>query len=213
MIYKIEFILKSPVSFTVVPTFDALLAWCYMKDKYGYVEQKLDIAESEMETFEDMPLVRHKDGYFMASWLCFDKSIEAISSWKKRWDNCHDSRVQFKGVRKVRINAGEFKSYDMPLVTHKIDKCWFYFISEDVDRVRVLVSNYLFGIGKKTSQGFGEIESFSIQESLENPFDGICRPIPVKFEDLKDFNSIKTIRLGYKPPYWLPSNQVACFMP
>lgn len=211
MIYKIEFTFKKPVSFTFLPTFDAILAWCYMKDKYGYVEQKLDIAEDEIESFEDMPIVRHADGYFMASWIYFGESIEGISSWKKRWDNRHDSRAKFSGVRKVRISAGEFKAYDMPIVTNKIDKCWFYFMSENVDRVRSLVANHLYGIGKKTSQGFGEIDGFTIQESLENPFNGICRPIPVKYEDLLGNVSIKTRRLGFKPPYWLPKHQVLCF--
>lgn len=199
------------MSFTYLPVFDSILAWCYLKEKYGYVEQKLDIKEEDIDSFEDLPITKHKDGYFQASWLYFEKSIESISSWKKRWDSRHDSRTKFSGVRKVRTNAGEFKSYDMPIVIQNIDTCWFYFMSENVDRVRVLVSKHLFGIGKKTSQGLGEIESFTIEEATENPFEGICRPIPVKYEDLINYKAIKTRRLGYKPPYWLPYNQTACF--
>lgn len=210
--YKITFNLKSPVSFIDLPTFDGVLAWCYMKDKYGIVEQKLTI--DNVESFEDMPLCKHPDGYFIASWMQYDKAkaIEYTGSWKKRWANQHDHLADFgKKVKKVRINAGEFKSYDMPVVLQNIKTVWFYFASDNIERVRYLVANHLWGIGKKTAQGYGEVESFQIEEIEYNPFlSEVIRPIPVNESDLANLQKLSVRLMGFRPPYWLPENQGFC---
>lgn len=210
--YKITFKLKSPVSFIELPTFDGILAWCYMKDKYGIVEQKLTI--DNPESFDDMPLCKHPDGYFIASWIQYEKekSIEFTGSWKKRWDNRHEHLTDFgKKVRKVRSNAGEYKAYDMPIVLQNIKDVWFFFASENIERVRYLVANHLWGIGKKTSQGYGEIDSFEITEIDNNPFlETVLRPIPVNQTDLSNLQNLSVKLMGYRPPYWLPENQTFC---
>jgi len=213
--YKIEFKMRSAISFVELPTFDGLLAWCYMKQKYGIVEQKLTLTESELESFDDMPLTKHPDGYFMASWMQFDESlaIESTATWKKRWANEHDHLVDFgKKTKKVRISAGEFKSYDMPITIHDIKVCWFYFDTEEIEKVKELLK-YLYGIGKKTTQGYGEIESFSIEKISFNPFaEKVIRPIPVKPIDIVKNANLSVKMMGYKPPYWLPSNQGYCLV-
>ena len=210
MNYKITFHLKSPVCFIEKPTFDGLLAWCMMKDKYGHVEQALNV--DTIDSFDDMPIIRHDDGYFMASWMMYENDVEFTGSWKKRWANQHDHLVDFgKKKKKVRINAGEFKSYNMPLNLHSLEKVSFYFQSKNIDEVKRLLA-YLWGIGKKTSQGYGEIDFFVINAIDYNPFDGnIIRPIPVKnVEELKG-RTLSVRLMGFKPPYWLPVNQTFCF--
>lgn len=212
--YKITFTLKSAVSFVELPTFDGLLAWCYMKDKYGSVPQKLNLAKEELESFDDLPLVKHEDGYFMASWMRFDegKALEFTGSWKKRWANEHDHLADFgKKVKKVRVTAGEYKSYNMPIVLHRVRDVWFYFDSNNVEEVKRLLS-HLWGIGKKTSQGYGEISIFNIEQVDYNPFEQIIRPIPVKQDDLKNLRMINMRLMGWKPPYWLPENQEFCII-
>lgn len=210
--YKITFNLKTAVSFIERPTFDGVLAWCYMKEKYGIVEQKLTI--ENQESFEDMPIIQHPDGYFIASWMQFNeqKAVEFTGSWKKRWANQHDHLADFgKKVSKVRINAGDYKSYDMPIVLQNIKQVWFYFASTDIERVRQLVSKHLWGIGKKTAQGYGEIEGFEIESIDYDPFlTKVLRPIPVKNEDLKNLTNLNVRMMGFRPPYWLPENQTYC---
>lgn len=210
--YKITFNLKSAISFVERPLFDGILAYCWMKEKYGEVPQKLTINEAEVESFE-LPLKKHEDGYFMASWLMFDESnhVEAVGSWKKRWANEHDHLTNFQGKkRKVRVVAGEFKSYNMPLVLHNVGKCWFYF-DGDAEAVKSLIEKHLWGIGKKTSQGYGEIGRFEIEKVDFNPFQEIIRPIPIKQEDLKNAGGVAMRWMGWKPPYWLPQHQGFCW--
>ena len=185
-----------------------------MKDKHGIVQQQLTI--ENVESFDDMPLVRHPDGYFIASWMQFDesKAIEFTQTWKKRWANQHDHLVDFgKKVPKVRINAGDYKSYDMPIVLQNVKEVWFFFASDDIDRVRTLVSKHLWGIGKKTAQGYGEIEGFEIEKIDGNPFlTSILRPIPVNDSDLKNLSQLSVQMMGFRPPYWLPENQKFCLV-
>lgn len=211
MNYKITFDLKTPVSFTAKPVFDALLAWCYIKDRHGFVIQSLSVAN--IENFNQLPIIRHEKGYFMASWMQFDpsKTIEYTGSWKKRWANQHDHLVDFKGKsRKVLINAGQYKAYDMPIVLHDIRKVWFYFQSNDIDEVQRLIDTHLWGIGKKTAQGFGQIGAYKIESITHNPFTAIIRPIPVEIGDMTALKNIKTRLMAWKPPYWLPENMTYC---
>lgn len=209
--YKITFQLKSAISFIDLPVFDALLAWCYMKEKYGYVDQKLTIVQEEIELFHDLPIKKHDEGYFIASWMQFDetKEIEFTSTWKKRWANKTDHIVNFgKKLKKVMINKGDYKSYDIPIVLHNIKEVWFYFESKNIKEVENLISKHLYGIGKKTSQGYGEIESFEIENIDFNPFEQIIRPIPASSDYILQGGSARM--MGYRPPYWLPENQKLC---
>lgn len=212
--YKITFTLKSPVSFIEKPTFDGMLAWCWMKEKYGTVPQKLNLEKEELENFDELPLEKHHDGYFMASWMLYNEgqALEFTGSWKKRWANEHDHLTDFSGKkRKIRTSAGEFKAYNMPIVLNRIKEVWFYFESDNVAMVKKLLS-HLWGIGKKTSQGYGEIGGFAIEEIDFNPFEGkVIRPVPAKVEDLKQSGTLSVRMMGYKPPYWLPENQGFCW--
>jgi len=215
--YKITFHLEAPVSFIQRPVFDGILAWCWMKEKHGAVEAPLSIPAEKVETFDDLPITRHPPGYFIASWMMFDemKAVEFLGSWKKRWDQRHDGLADFgKKKRKVRINAGEFKSYDMPITLHQIREVWFYFDSPDVEQVEHLL-RHLYGIGKKTSQGYARITLFEIEEINHNPFTSIIRPIPATEKDISQLlaSGGHIGQMAWKPPYWLPENHAFCYLP
>jgi CRISPR type IV-associated protein Csf3 len=216
--YKITFHLTSPISFIDRPIFDGLLAYCYLREKHGSLLQKLSLTTEEMDDFSGLPLVRHPDGWFLASWMLFDeeKATEYTGSWKKRWAAQHDHLVDFgKKVAKVRTTGGPFKAYDQPIVLHSVRKVWFFFASEDVKEVERLLSRHLFGIGKKTSQGYGQFSHFEIEAERLNVFGGkqIIRPIPAREEDLKRLKegSFNLRMMAWKPPYWLPANMAFCF--
>lgn len=208
MNYKITFKIKTPMSFSGAVMFDGILAYAYAQEQLTGVDcqtQKLSYSKDELIDFSPMPLVKHEDGYFMASWMFYEDTVEYLGSWKKRWANEHDELSDFGSQkRKVRINAADFKSYDTPIRLVDIPECWFFFQSDNPDEVSRLISNHVFGIGKKTSQGNGLIESFSITPIDYNPFKNTIRPIPVGAPG----PGIQFV--GYYPPYWMQENQGFC---
>lgn len=217
--YKITFKLATPISFIDIPTFDGILSYAFAREKlkgHRFV-QKLNIEREEMLDFSEMPIAIHEKGYFMASRMFWDetKAIEHTQRWRKRWANKHDKIADFgKNQRKIEINKGAFKNYDMPLRVVSIDKVWFYFQSESMQEVDRLIRKWVYFLGKKRSQGYGEISSFDI-EKAEFDFSKIFRPIPVElFEiDLKKFEKIEIRYCAWKPPYWLLENFDECYTP
>lgn len=214
--YKIIFKLLTPVSFIDIPTFDGILSYAFAREKLKGQRfvQKLNLTKEEILDFSEMPIAMHENGYFMASRMFWDKSkaIEHTQRWRKRWANKYDGIADFGNkIRKVRINSSEFKSYDMPLRVMSIDSVWFYFQSESMQEVDRLVRKWIYFIGKKRSQGYGEISFFNIKKA-EFDFSKIFRPIPS--ESLKiDFQKFEKIEIRYcawKPPYWLPENFAQC---
>lgn len=212
--FKITFKLKNQISFIDIPTFDGVLAYAYAKEKLPGCDfaQKLSFSKDEILDFSEMPISKHEKGYFLASFMFFDesKAIEHIQKWRKRWDNKHDYIADFDGkVRKVRIDAADFKSYDIPLRVIAIDKIWFYFVSENVNEVERLISRHIYFLGKKRSQGYGEIANFEIEKS-DFDFKTIFRPIPIDFVE-KNSTFVSEIRYcSWQPPYWLPENFTQC---
>jgi hypothetical protein len=216
--YKIIFKLNTPVAFIDRPTFDGILAYAYAKNRLGGagMAQKLNIPKSELINFSEMPLQQHPDGYFIASSMFYDeeRAVEFTEKWRKRWANKYDHLADFgKQKRKIRVNAGQYKSYDMPLRVVRIDQVWFYFRTDRQQEVGRLLNNFIHFIGKKRSQGYGEIDRYIFEES-DYPFTDIYRPIPVRFLDWHNFEGQATIREhSWKPPYWLPENIETCAIP
>ena len=214
--YKITFNLQTPISFLERPTFDGLLAFCYAKellqDKFS---QKLSYDKKEQIDFSEMPLITHKNGYFMASSMFFDKSEDFTERWRKRWDNRNDFKADLgKRLRKVQITKAAFKSYDMPYPLSAIPKVWFYFQSADIEKVKYLILEHLAGVGKKVNYGNGIIKDFEIKESNFN-FNCVFRPIPKKYatsEMLLNSQKVVFNFCAWKPPYWDANNFEECFL-
>lgn len=213
MIYKITFELASPISFLEKPVFDSLLAYCYMREKLGGFEQKLDLLHEECIDFPSLLPLKSKESagakYSIASWMFWEESQckEFQESYKKRFDFYNDSVLHFNGkTEKIAIDKGEFKSYDIPFTVYSIPRVWFFFESEEVSDVIFLLKKHLMGIGKKTAYGFGRIKSFLLQECEEDPFVRIIRPIPAE-QPTPD-----TRFCGFRPPYWARINQRHCYV-
>lgn len=206
--YKITFNFVSPICFIDQPVFDSIIAYALIKEKQGSVIQKLNL--DQIDDFSELPIKKHKDGYFISSVMFFNENINSTGSWKKRWANKYDFIADFgKSKRKINITRSEFKSYDVPINLYSIKQGWFYFDSDNIDRVKELIDKYIVGIGKKISQGYGFFDSYTIESSNVN-FDKILmRPIPANKTDLPGI--IKYT--GWKPPYWLPANMDLCKCP
>lgn len=211
MNYKINFKMKSPVSFQDFIMFDGVIAYAYACEKNkekGPRVGRLSFKKEDLIDFSPMPIEMHEDGYFMASWGFYEKDglVEHLASWKKRWAEEADYLADFgKNKRKVDIARGNFKSYNSQIRVVDLANIWFYFQSYDIEEVKRLLDTYVVGLGKKISQGYGLIDSYEIEKLDYNPFGGqIVRPIPAK-------ETIGNMRfLGFRPPYWLAENQTFC---
>lgn len=118
-------------------------------------------------------------------------------------------------VKKIDRGRGYFKDYRMRFITIPARTVTFYAcgIKEEIQELL----EALPGLGKKVSVGFGEIQSFSIEEIDEDISvvkDGVAmRPIP---KDMLQYWGDLAV-LAYKPPYWdrtcvkecVPPNQTA----
>lgn len=225
--YKITFELKSPISFIEPPVFDSIIAYCYMKEYYPEKMKFKDLSldsESKIDflSFENFPIKKHESGlYFLSSFMQYEKEkgLNFTGSWKKRWDNKHDKIADFgKSKRQIEIDKGAFKSYDMPLNLYVLPKVWFYFDSDNIKEVEKLVTKHLYGLGKKTSQGYGEISNIQIETLDYNPFDNIIRPVPIKSLNIPEKEKTDLMLSGkvsycaFKPPYWETKFFEACLI-
>lgn len=203
--YKIIFNMISPVSIIDLVTFDALISYCvFMEHNKNNVFKTAQGKELTPE-LQDIPIKKHKEGFYLSSYMIFSDKIEGVDRWRKRWHNMDDSIVDFKkSKRRIDTGRGFSKSYDMPILTISTKNISFYFDTNDVKKVEKLISDHLRGIGKKCSIGYGWFGSFKIEES-NNEKMLFYRPVPKSFKhkDVKyrdDFGAIK-------PPYWYSGNQ------
>jgi hypothetical protein len=211
--YKIIFKINTPIAFTDTPLFDGILSYAYAREVLGdKFTQKLSLNESI--DFSGMP-VEMEDGYFIASKMFWDEkaAVEHTQRWRKRWANKRDSLADFgKLKRKVRVDSGEFKSYDIPLSCLSVPEVWFYFKTGNVEEVSRLLEKWVYFIGKKRSQGYGEVADFAIEKS-DYDFPIGFRPIPADLIDISNLQGKINVRYcSWKPPYWEPGNFSDCIV-
>lgn len=148
----------------------------------------------------------------------FGDNRESITSWSKRWNEQDDELVKFKGKGKKRVDigAGFYKNYHMPVVTKSYKTISFY-VRGDLGEVERLLENYISYLGKKGSQGFGQVRKWEFVE-IEKDYsifkDGkLMRPIPAK-QDKIDFEIKNMVARQHPttPPYWRPEREL-CLMP
>ncbi len=214
MNYKITIEFGSSLIFDHIPTFDGLLAYAAVREELGQEGMKsaTSLTAEEIEWSNGLiPLRQDERGVFMASWLLWDENAHAQGgvSWKKRFEEKHSHLVDFGGKRrKVKINAGQFKSYNVPMTTHSIRQGWFFFQTDDLDRVINLFDTHICGLGKKRSQGYGDIVGYDIRPIDYDPFSGtVIRPVPT------DDPEEEGILMAWRSPYWEPSNFAVCRRP
>jgi hypothetical protein len=227
--YRIQFEMESPLCFMDRPIFDALIVYCYMKEKYGNVPVNLELDENQLKYFPDLPIEYHPDGYPLSSVMMWEtqyppesntpfcEDFEFEGSWKKRWCSKHDVLADFgKNLRKVHTGKGAFKSFDVPLPLHNIESVHFYFVG-DLERVKYLIDKHLTGIGKKISQGYGFFKTYGVSPGHRQLFEDILlRPVPIKSAIHYRYHETNphVIKFcGYRPSYYLQENQAKCLYP
>lgn len=219
---EIKFYMNSPIVAIDYLHLDSILAAAIMKEKIG--EEYYDYKPNESQLIDiDLPLDK-KYGVWCSS-IGFGNNKESIGSWCKRWENKYDDCVKFNGKKeRVDIGSGYFKSYHIPLVIKSYDYVIFY-VRGDKEEISRLLNTYINYIGKKSSQGYGEIREIIINEIKE---DWSCfkdnkpmRPIPIReypnyLKDLINKGIEFTIQTGLysiKTPYWRTDCLEKCYIP
>lgn len=205
---KITAFLTSPYVSTDYIFFDALISSAVWQDRMG--DSAFNIPENKTDIFHiPLPLKRigTKEPFYAAS-IGFPKhAVEGTARWRKQTD--------IESKKKIRIGSGEYKRYDMPMPYTSAEEIVFYANGNRAEIERLL--QYIPGIGKKRTQGYGNVRSWLV-ESSEHDWsivrDGVpMRPIPVS--EAAQFNLICDVEMLFavRSPYWHRSNLTKAFMP
>ena len=137
-----------------------------------------------------------------------------IHHWNKRIDEPMLAHLVDRGAlkpRRVQLGAGEFKSYHQPVYSEIVERLVWY-VEGDERRIRELVPR-IRALGKKRGTGGGrvlrwEIEPHDVPDRWLYREDGaLARSMPL---DSAEAWEGERILAGFRPPYWLPSNQAVC---
>lgn len=148
------------------------------------------------------------DWYYAASWAQWNGAVaEGHDHWNKRLDLGLSDLIDF-GPRKARFEfaSGRYKSYHMPVFyRHAISVDWY--VRGLKDELENLL-RFATHLGKKTSQGFGSVLRWQVEEieddwSVRNAAGELVRAIPGE----------RGVLIGFRPSYWLPKNQALCEVP
>lgn len=149
---------------------------------------------------------------------------EFVGSWSKRWDDKHDDVVEFgnRGKKRIDVGAGHFKNYHMPLVLKSYKTISFY-VRGDMEEIKILLENYIFYLGKKGSQGYGQIREWEFTEIEQNyslwKDDRPMRPIPAKYceeyikSQMAAGKEVNVREHPIIPPYWREDCRELCVIP
>ena len=186
-----------------------------LKDEYYNGENKYGTKE-EIDNWLGDILDKEKEVYCTS--IGFGDCLESVTSWSKSFDSKNDDIINFtgKGKKRVDIGGGYFKNYHMPIVLKSFKTITFY-VRGDMGKVKHLLENYIFYLGKKGSQGFGEVVLWEF-EKIENDYslfkDGdVMRPLPARLCDLENIENYKVQNYAIIPPYWREDNIELCVMP
>ena len=196
---------------------DGILLYAEMKEIYG--DNIIDPKFDEVLYPDTVPLAKkHSETefwYYAASFAQYEAKGEYIQRWHKRFRDEYSQMIDFQGRRgKVIIGQGQYKAYQMPLISYLIDEMWWYVVGEK-ERIEYLLSRISY-LGKKRAQGQGLVMKWKVEEIPEDwseiKDDRWTRAVPCKFlEDIRPGMNF-TYR-SYRPPYWHPSSFAMCTVP
>lgn len=198
---------------------DGILLYAEMKEIFG--DGMPDPKFLDKLSYPDtMPLAKkHAETdywYYAASFAQYENHGEYIQRWHKRFRDEYAHLIDFRGRRKrVIIGQGEYKAYQMPLVSYIVDDMIWYVVGEK-ERIEYLLNKIPF-IGKKRAQGQGLVLEWEVKEIAEDWSEmrggKWTRSIPAPlFADVPLKPGIQYVYRSYRPPYWHPSCFAMCTM-
>lgn len=205
---KITASLTSPYVSTDYIFFDALISSAVWQD--AMQDKAYNISENKTDIFQiPLPLkqIGTKEPFYAASIGFPKQAIEGTARWRKQTD--------LESKKKIRIGSGEYKRYDMPMPYTSAEEIVFYANGNKGEIERLL--QYIPGIGKKRTQGYGNVRSWQVEQSEHDwsvVKDGVpMRPIPVSEAIPFNLKCDVTMYFSINPPHWHRKNMTRCFMP
>ena len=223
--FKVIFYMGSPIISISPIILDSLISLCKAKEilgeKFYMTQGNISGSIEEIEAMLN-PILDKKYGVYCTSYGIGDFK-EYKTTWSKRWDSETDEVVRLSNSKKrVDVGAGHYKNYHMPMLV-KSYKTLVFYVRGDMKEIKRLLETYLTNIGKKASQGYGEIlkmEFIKTQENYSIEKDNkLMRHIPAKNNislfDEKYNNICLTHNFETQailPPYWRKEKEL-CIMP
>jgi CRISPR type IV-associated protein Csf3 len=216
--------MRTPIAAIDPIILDSIISAAKAKELLGedfYTGENVAGTKEEIESMLN-PILDKQDGVYCTS-IGLGDNREYVGSWSKRWDDKNDDIVEFRGRGKKRIDigAGYYKNYHMPLVLKSYKTITFY-VRGDMGEIERLLNNYIFYLGKKGSQGYGQIRKWEFEEIEENwsvwKDNKPMRPIPVEHceeyidAQMKAGEPINARQHPILPPYWRKETEL-CLMP
>jgi hypothetical protein len=205
---KITAILTSPYVTTDYIFFDALISSAVWQDCMG--DKAFNIPENKTDVFHisiPLKLIGTKEPFYAASIGFPKQAVEGTARWRKQTD--------IESKKKINIGSGEYKRYDMPMPYTSAEEIVFYANGNKAEIERLL--QYIPGIGKKRTQGYGNVRLWRVESSEHNYSvvrDGVpMRPIPVSEGAPFDLKCDVEMLFASNAPYWHKKNITKCFMP
>jgi CRISPR type IV-associated protein Csf3 len=198
------------------PNIDGLLEWLILESQ-GLASSN---PTEETAITVDLPLQKIEHGglwFWAVSSPFYQYELEQSQRYRRRWD--YQERNCDWGNKRASVDTsqGNTKSYDLPLYLRNTPRIDWFAVGDKPAIAEILAS--CKGVGKKRSQGYGQVLSWEVQEidtdrSLVNK--KIARPLPLEMRDLVPCSAISDLGClpwGYRPPARFPCNRALCIMP
>lgn len=128
--------------------------------------------------------------------------------WEKRVATDHIDIVDMGRSKNITIGSGRYRLYHMPVFYIAALYVDWYAVGE-LDAVDGLLSD-VWAIGKKTSQGWGRVWRWQVEEWAEDwsvqQGGEWMRAVPI----MGSFDVGNIQLYGFRPPYWKTENQTLC---
>jgi len=196
---------------------DSLLLHLYAKEFY---QKNFNLLPSNKILRDDLfpPQLKipiKKDvatGLYHCSFSIFDEKITLLPRFHHIRRRFEDRYLHLmKKVKKIGINKGTLKNYDMKIVQISPKTVRFYCVG-----VKTIIDHLLSkleGLGKKVNTGNGTILNYEIHSCKKDHSwvkDGISqRPIPVRYL----MSTSRQVPMTWVPPYWARDMIEVCAPP
>lgn len=223
--FRVDFMMCAPVQMDYLPThLDGLLSWALLQERLalfteGAVDHAPDPTDLECDIYTNLPLAKENDTFCASvilpqevlgsSTRFYTRSSDANALASISIDDAHTGKgviLNQSRMRQIQTARGQLKTcLNTEQVMHS-PVFTAYGVGE-IDRVRELLCNHVFGLGKNRAKGFGSLRSIDVSPD----------------EDAKEYWKLRAMRDkedGYipmvtplRPPYWNKAAARIAYMP
>lgn len=202
--FKVTFYLRSQAVITDDIYLDSLISSAKCKEivKEGYFNNGKQAGDIKVIRNTLDPIIAREYDVYKCSKLFFN-DLHAVSNYAKRFEHKYDKRLNT--TKKIDEQRGFFKSAYNSLC-YCLDTSPYAFCVGDIEEIQRLFINNLTFIGKKSSQGYGQIQKIVFEEIGSFPWihkNQLVRNIPAKYaEKFKNKCECDFAEIPLISPYW-----------